>query len=161
MEGTENPLLITEPHYSIRLFGRNLSDYLKERQKTTAKSLGRFRRRIVPWRHPVSVLSQVYPVGYQVITNGIRPFTSTRHAFSPGSPVFRYVGVIPSTFAETFSLVLSEFREAVDYRAAEASGGDDKRILAVVFGDLRGRDGAGLNGLRQKLPGPEIARICE
>lgn len=177
MEGTDNPLLITDPHYSVKLFGRNLSDYLKERQKTIARSLNKFSRRIVPSRYLASVLSQIYPLEYQVITHGIKPFSCDRHIFNPGGMVFGYVGsllpqkgfahmapvmrritaefpgvtlhvfgggrleqllmpegvlmhgaynpedlpaimsqidvgVIPSTFAETFSLVLSEFWEA-------------------------------------------------
>ena len=177
MEGTGNPLLVTQPQYSIRLFGRDLSVQLRQRQEVIERSLAHFRHRIVPSRYLASVLSQIYPSEYRVIPHGIAPFSATRHLFDPENPVLGFVGsllpqkgfvhlgpvftrlraefpglklhvfgggvlaqllvpegmimhgayvpedlpevmsqidlgIIPSTFAETFSLVLSEFWQA-------------------------------------------------
>lgn len=201
MEGTENPLLVTEPVYSIRLFGKDLSFRLKERQDHISRSLKRFLWRIVPSNYLASVLQQIYPGDYTVIPHGIKPFVSTRHHHEQGATVFGYVGsllpqkgfvhlgpvfarlrkefpsvslrvfgggllanlalpdavvmhgayepedlphimsqidigIISSTFAETFSLVLSEFWEAGIPVAASRIGALAERIHHGVNGAL-------------------------
>ncbi|NMC62791.1 MAG: glycosyltransferase family 4 protein [SAR324 cluster bacterium] len=94
MEGTANPLVVTDSRYSKKLFGKDLSNYLQERQEQLRRSLKRFALKIVPSRYLASVLDQVYQGDYTVIPHGIEPFTCTKHDYVDGAPVFGYVGTL-------------------------------------------------------------------
>jgi glycosyltransferase involved in cell wall biosynthesis len=200
MYGVKDPRETFTSAYAISRFGSDISGYIAHRRQHLGQSLSRAHKRVVISDQLGRVMSQVYPLDFQVIEPGIDPFNHLpktpaagglrfgflgsfirtkgmltlaqaylklrqRHPTSElriyGGPVPRGtpppgmtvpgpyepnelprifsefdVGVIPSIFAETYSIVLSEMWHAKTPVVASRIGAIADRITNGVNGKL-------------------------
>lgn len=193
MQFIKHPLQAYSRDYSEKVFGSDISEYLKQRRLVLIASFCKMSRLIVPSKFLALELSKVFPWEYSIIEHGISPFTpepvtpcsslrfgylgsliqqkgwqtaleafkkihskhpeTELHFFgggenipdSPPSGVFfhgRYsgedlgtitsqfdIGIVPSTFKETYCYVLSEMQWAGKPVAASNLGALADRVI--------------------------------
>jgi len=200
MYGVKDPRETFTSAYAISRFGTDISGYIAHRRLHLGQSLSRAHKRVVISDQLRRVITQVYPLDFQVIEPGIEPFVPLPKTPAPGGLRFgflgslirtkgittlsqaflnvrqRYptaelriyggpiprgapppgmavpgpyepnelprifsdfdVGVIPSIFAETYSIVLSEMWHAKTPVIASRIGAISDRITDGVNGKL-------------------------
>lgn len=79
-EDVDDAMECATPAYSQKFFRRDISHYIRERQKVLAESLKKAKRLIAPSAYLASHYEKIFPNTYQVIEHGIIPFECHKEA---------------------------------------------------------------------------------
>ena len=93
MQGEGDPHETVSTAYSLRFFESDISDYLRNRRLVLTRSLQQAKSLIVPSVYLKTQLAKVFPYQFEVIENGIRPFTASAARDWPELR-FGYVGTL-------------------------------------------------------------------
>ncbi len=115
------------PQYCQRIFGRDVSAELAERQAMLAPRIEKLNCCIVPSQFLGQQLKQVFPRDYQVIEHGISPFSVHRTKFSDSALRFGYLGsLLPQKGWLTLFKAFPELRESFPQAHITFFGGGER-----------------------------------
>lgn len=92
MEGIEHASETLTSAYSLRMFGNDISEYLKSRRRIIDQGLKCVNKLIVPSQYLANKLQAEFPYDFQVIEHGIPQFSVIKQANKSKLPRFAYVG---------------------------------------------------------------------
>ncbi len=114
MEFSNHPKELLEAEYSKKVFGVDISSYLKKRRVHLVSGLAKLKCRVVPSEFTKLELSKIFPAEYQVIEHGIELFTKLPKV-SSNKIRFGYIGSFIrqkgfETLIKAFTQLTKEFK---------------------------------------------------
>lgn len=149
MQGAKDSSELVSKVYSERLFGADISDYLLNRRNTLVRSFQHAKRLIVPSEYLANQLKQVFPYDFQVIENGIKPFTLQDTSRAWDGLRFGYIGTMQpqkgwELLLEAFNTIQPEFPDA------------QLRIYGGIADPSYSHPGISFHGLYKRVELPRI-----
>lgn len=92
MQGITDPHLAFSKEFSLHIFRADLTDYFVKRAEILGNSFSKVRKLIVPSSYLQETLQQIYPLPFEIIEYGIKPFTPLPARQKSGGLRFGCVG---------------------------------------------------------------------
>jgi glycosyltransferase involved in cell wall biosynthesis len=92
MEFSDHPKDLLSKDYSMRLFGKDITDYLKLRRSIYLESINKLKHLIVPSKNTQNEMSKIIATDYKIISHGIKEFSVRKTISDSKNLNFGYIG---------------------------------------------------------------------